>query len=63
MTLDNLKHSAILTTLFKMADDNDLIGASEFIKGEFKFRRMDKFFAWVTLIQCAASDLFQSSDR
>lgn len=37
MTLDTLKHSAILTTLFKMADDNDLIGASEFVKGEFKF--------------------------
>ncbi len=35
MTLDNLKHSAILTTFFKMADDNDLMGATEFIKGEF----------------------------
>lgn len=35
MTLEHLKHSAILTTLFKMAEDGDLIGASEFIKGEF----------------------------
>ncbi|XP_036442105.1 dual specificity protein phosphatase CDC14AB isoform X4 [Colossoma macropomum] len=37
MTLDNLKHSAILSTLFKMADDNDLIGASEFIKDRLYF--------------------------
>ncbi|XP_067271897.1 dual specificity protein phosphatase CDC14AB isoform X2 [Pseudorasbora parva] len=37
MTLDNVKHSAILTTLFKMADDNDLIGASEFIKDRLYF--------------------------
>lgn len=34
MTLDHLKHSAILSTLFKMADDSDLLGASEFIKGK-----------------------------
>lgn len=34
MTLDHLKHSAILSTLFKMADDNDLLGASEFIRGK-----------------------------
>jgi len=40
MTLDNLKHSAILTTLFKMADDYDLIGASEFIKGKYTFQRI-----------------------
>ncbi|XP_052445147.1 dual specificity protein phosphatase CDC14AB isoform X4 [Carassius gibelio] len=37
MTLDNLKHSAILTTLFKMAEDNDLIGATEFIKDRLYF--------------------------
>ncbi|XP_016317733.1 dual specificity protein phosphatase CDC14AB isoform X2 [Sinocyclocheilus anshuiensis] len=37
MTLDNLKHSAILTSLFKMADDNDLIGATEFIKDRLYF--------------------------
>ncbi|XP_043078999.1 dual specificity protein phosphatase CDC14AB isoform X5 [Puntigrus tetrazona] len=37
MTLDNLKHSAILSTLFKMADDNDLIGATEFIKDRLYF--------------------------
>ncbi|KAI4872945.1 hypothetical protein NFI96_023627 [Prochilodus magdalenae] len=37
MTLDNLKHSAILSTLFKMADDNDLIGASEFLKDRLYF--------------------------
>ncbi|NP_001122010.1 dual specificity protein phosphatase CDC14AB [Danio rerio] len=37
MTLDNLKHSAILSTLFKMADDNDLLGASEFIKDRLYF--------------------------
>uniref|UniRef100_A0A8C1LK45 Vascular cell adhesion molecule 1b n=1 Tax=Cyprinus carpio TaxID=7962 RepID=A0A8C1LK45_CYPCA len=37
MTLDTLKHSAILTTLFKMADDNDLIGASEFVKDRLYF--------------------------
>ncbi len=39
MTLDNLKHSPILTTFFKMADDYDLIGATEFIKGEFTLLR------------------------
>ncbi|XP_051978042.1 dual specificity protein phosphatase CDC14AB isoform X1 [Xyrauchen texanus] len=37
MTLDNVKHSAILTTLFKMAEENDLIGASEFIKDQLYF--------------------------
>ncbi|XP_058616157.1 dual specificity protein phosphatase CDC14AB isoform X4 [Onychostoma macrolepis] len=37
MTLDNLKHSVILTTLFKMADDNDLLGATEFIKDRLYF--------------------------
>ncbi|XP_031430079.1 dual specificity protein phosphatase CDC14AB isoform X2 [Clupea harengus] len=37
MTLDHLKHSAILSTLFKMADDNDLIGASEFIRDRLYF--------------------------
>ncbi|XP_062371578.1 dual specificity protein phosphatase CDC14AB [Sardina pilchardus] len=37
MTLDHLKHSAILSTLFKMADDNDLLGASEFIKERLYF--------------------------
>lgn len=36
MPLDSLKHSAILSTLFKMADDIELIGASEFIKGKWK---------------------------
>uniref|UniRef100_A0A672JVX3 protein-tyrosine-phosphatase n=1 Tax=Sinocyclocheilus grahami TaxID=75366 RepID=A0A672JVX3_SINGR len=39
MTLDNLKHSATLTPLFKMADDNDLIGATEFVKGELTLLR------------------------
>ena len=33
MTLERLKHSAILSTLFKMTDDVDVMGASEFIKG------------------------------
>ncbi|XP_016131548.1 dual specificity protein phosphatase CDC14AB isoform X3 [Sinocyclocheilus grahami] len=37
MTLDTLKHSAILTTLFKMADENDLIGAAEFVKDRLYF--------------------------
>uniref|UniRef100_A0A3B4EAJ4 Cell division cycle 14A n=1 Tax=Pygocentrus nattereri TaxID=42514 RepID=A0A3B4EAJ4_PYGNA len=37
MTLDNLKHSTILSTLFKMADDNDLLGASEFIQDRLYF--------------------------
>ncbi|XP_050950207.1 dual specificity protein phosphatase CDC14AB isoform X3 [Labeo rohita] len=37
MTLDNFKHSAILTSLLKMSDDNDLIGASEFIKDRLYF--------------------------
>ncbi|XP_066503533.1 dual specificity protein phosphatase CDC14AB isoform X2 [Hoplias malabaricus] len=37
MTLDNLKHSAFLSTLFKMADDDDLKGASEFIKDRLYF--------------------------
>ncbi|XP_061094475.1 dual specificity protein phosphatase CDC14AB isoform X1 [Conger conger] len=37
MTLDSLKHSAILSSLFKMADDNELIGASEFIKDRLYF--------------------------
>lgn len=35
MTLEHLKHSVIISSLVKMADDNDLIGASEFIKGKF----------------------------
>lgn len=34
MNLDRITHSTILSTLFKMADDNELIGASEFIKGK-----------------------------
>ncbi|XP_065101188.1 dual specificity protein phosphatase CDC14AB isoform X3 [Paramisgurnus dabryanus] len=37
MTLDHLKHSAILNTLFKMTEDTDLIGASEFIKDRLYF--------------------------
>ncbi|XP_030647238.1 dual specificity protein phosphatase CDC14AB isoform X2 [Chanos chanos] len=37
MSLDNLKHSAILSTLFKMAEDNDLIGACEFMKDRLYF--------------------------
>uniref|UniRef100_A0A673NLU8 Dual specificity protein phosphatase CDC14A-like n=1 Tax=Sinocyclocheilus rhinocerous TaxID=307959 RepID=A0A673NLU8_9TELE len=37
MTLDTLKHSAILTTLFKMADENYLIGAAEFVKDRLYF--------------------------
>uniref|UniRef100_A0A8C7SFL6 Cell division cycle 14Ab n=1 Tax=Oncorhynchus mykiss TaxID=8022 RepID=A0A8C7SFL6_ONCMY len=37
MPLDSLKHSAILSTLFKMADDIELIGASEFIKDRLYF--------------------------
>ncbi|XP_073699726.1 dual specificity protein phosphatase CDC14AB [Garra rufa] len=37
MTLDNFKHSAILTSLLKMSDDNDLIGASEFVKDRLYF--------------------------
>ncbi|XP_057181315.1 dual specificity protein phosphatase CDC14AB isoform X3 [Triplophysa rosa] len=37
MTLEHLKHSAILTTLFQMAEDSDLMGASEFIKDRLYF--------------------------
>ncbi|XP_016295889.1 dual specificity protein phosphatase CDC14A-like isoform X1 [Sinocyclocheilus anshuiensis] len=37
MTLDTLKHSAILTTLFKMADENYVIGAAEFVKDRLYF--------------------------
>uniref|UniRef100_A0A8C4S787 protein-tyrosine-phosphatase n=1 Tax=Erpetoichthys calabaricus TaxID=27687 RepID=A0A8C4S787_ERPCA len=37
MNLDQLKHSALLSILFKMADDNELIGASEFIKDRLYF--------------------------
>ncbi|XP_039623231.1 dual specificity protein phosphatase CDC14AB isoform X2 [Polypterus senegalus] len=37
MNLDHLKHSALLSILFKMADDNELIGASEFIKDRLYF--------------------------
>uniref|UniRef100_A0A4W5RL93 Cell division cycle 14Ab n=1 Tax=Hucho hucho TaxID=62062 RepID=A0A4W5RL93_9TELE len=37
MTLDNLKHSPILSTLFKMADDVELIGACELIKDRLYF--------------------------
>ncbi|XP_066548670.1 dual specificity protein phosphatase CDC14AB isoform X6 [Amia ocellicauda] len=37
MTLDSLKHSPILSTLFKMADDHELLGASEFIKDRLYF--------------------------
>ncbi|KAK6314392.1 hypothetical protein J4Q44_G00158510 [Coregonus suidteri] len=37
MTFDSLKHSSILSTLFKMADDIELIGASELIKDRLYF--------------------------
>ncbi|XP_035654958.1 dual specificity protein phosphatase CDC14AB-like isoform X7 [Oncorhynchus keta] len=37
MTLDSLKHSPILSTLFKMADDIELIGACELIKDRLYF--------------------------
>ncbi|XP_056614884.1 dual specificity protein phosphatase CDC14AB isoform X3 [Triplophysa dalaica] len=37
MTLEHLKHSAILSTLFQMAEDSDLMGASEFIKDRLYF--------------------------
>ncbi|XP_046906041.1 dual specificity protein phosphatase CDC14AB isoform X2 [Hypomesus transpacificus] len=37
MTLERLKHSAILSTLFKMTDDVDVMGASEFIKERLYF--------------------------
>nr|XP_015194787.1 PREDICTED: dual specificity protein phosphatase CDC14A isoform X2 [Lepisosteus oculatus] len=37
MNLDSLKHSTLLSTLFKMADDNELLGASEFIKDRLYF--------------------------
>ncbi|KAK6484779.1 dual specificity protein phosphatase CDC14AB isoform X2 [Huso huso] len=37
MNLDRITHSTILSTLFKMADDNELIGASEFIKDRLYF--------------------------
>uniref|UniRef100_A0A8B9LEN0 Cell division cycle 14Ab n=1 Tax=Astyanax mexicanus TaxID=7994 RepID=A0A8B9LEN0_ASTMX len=37
MSLDHLKHSAILSTLFKMADDSELLGASEFMKDRLYF--------------------------
>ncbi|XP_058890715.1 dual specificity protein phosphatase CDC14AB-like isoform X6 [Acipenser ruthenus] len=36
MSLDSIKHSTI-STLFNMADDNELIGASEFIKDRLYF--------------------------
>lgn len=39
MTLDRFKHSAILSTLLKMADDVELIGAHEFIKGKWKYNQ------------------------
>ncbi|XP_053489974.1 dual specificity protein phosphatase CDC14AB isoform X1 [Ictalurus furcatus] len=37
MTIEHLKHPAILSSLFKMADDNDLTGASEFLKDRLYF--------------------------
>lgn len=37
MTLDRLKHSAILSTLLKMADDVELLGSHEFIKDRLYF--------------------------
>ncbi|XP_041133813.1 dual specificity protein phosphatase CDC14AB-like isoform X2 [Polyodon spathula] len=37
MNLDSIPHSTILSTLFKMADDNELFGASEFIKDRLYF--------------------------
>uniref|UniRef100_A0A3P8XCN3 Cell division cycle 14A n=1 Tax=Esox lucius TaxID=8010 RepID=A0A3P8XCN3_ESOLU len=37
MTLDSLKHSTVLSTLFKMADDIELIGACELIKDRLYF--------------------------
>lgn len=36
MTLDHLKNSAILTNLFRMEEDDDLKGASEFIRSKRK---------------------------
>ncbi|XP_063056832.1 dual specificity protein phosphatase CDC14AB isoform X2 [Engraulis encrasicolus] len=37
MTLDHLKNSAILTNLFRMEEDDDLKGASEFIRNRLYF--------------------------
>ncbi|KAM4629390.1 dual specificity protein phosphatase CDC14AB isoform 2-T2 [Polymixia lowei] len=37
MTLDALKHSSVLSTLFKMADEIELMGAAEFIKDRLYF--------------------------
>nr|XP_023668966.1 dual specificity protein phosphatase CDC14A isoform X2 [Paramormyrops kingsleyae] len=37
MSLDNVKYPTILSALFKMADDSELMGASEFIKDRLYF--------------------------
>ncbi|XP_060797203.1 dual specificity protein phosphatase CDC14AB isoform X2 [Neoarius graeffei] len=37
MTLEHLKHSAVFSPFFKMADHNDLLGASEFMKDRLYF--------------------------
>ncbi|XP_018582348.2 dual specificity protein phosphatase CDC14AB isoform X3 [Scleropages formosus] len=37
MTLDSLNHSPLLTTFFKMGEDSELLGASEFIKDRLYF--------------------------
>lgn len=47
MTLEYRRHSAILSPLFKMDDDDDLIGASEFKKGKFGVFNAVSLFLWV----------------
>lgn len=35
MTVEGVKHSPILSALFRMTEDCELLGAAEFIKGNF----------------------------
>lgn len=39
-TGEGVKHSPVLSTLFRMMDDNELEGASEFIKGNLSFKNI-----------------------
>lgn len=57
MTIEHLKHPAILSYLFKMADDNDLTGASEFLKGKFVVLNAVSLLLWVV----GGGNLFKTS--
>lgn len=47
MILDHHQHPAVLSRLFNMADDHDLLGASEFVKGKFGVFNAVSLLLWV----------------